>query len=67
MARELMTITEFAKAMEVTRDTIYKWIKSGDLPEGIKIKKVAGRNFVSIPSKMMAEYAIGQKGFAKNV
>ena len=49
MRRKLITITEFAGLMNVTRDTIYKWIASERLPKGVIVKKVAGRNFISVP------------------
>lgn len=48
MKRELFTITEFAKASGVTRDAIYKQIKANRLPAGVKVRKVAGRNFISV-------------------
>lgn len=48
MKRTLITITEFAKQQDVTRDTIYKWIAANKLPDGAILKKVAGRNFISI-------------------
>ena len=49
MKRTLITITEFARQKKVTRDTIYKWIAAEKLPSGAVVKKVAGRNFISIP------------------
>ena len=49
MRRKLITITEFAGLMKVTRDTIYKWIAADRLPKGVAVKKVAGRNFISVP------------------
>lgn len=49
MKRTLVTITEFARMEDVSRDTIYKWIQSGKLPTGVHLKKVAGRNFISVP------------------
>lgn len=52
MERNLITITEFSKNMGVTRDTIYKWIQNNKLPKGVRVKKVAGRNFISIPDQM---------------
>jgi len=49
MKRTLITITEFARQQGKTRDTIYKWISADKLPDGAILKKVAGRNFISIP------------------
>lgn len=51
MKRTLITITEFAKLQGVSRDTIYKWIQGEKLPKGSALKKVAGRNFISIAEK----------------
>lgn len=49
MKRTLVTVTEFARMNDVSRDTIYKWIKNDKLPKGSILKKVAGRNFISVP------------------
>ena len=51
MARETITITEYAKSAGITRDAVYKQITNGNLPKGIRIIKVAGRQFVSIPKE----------------
>lgn len=48
MKRTLITITEFAKQQGKSRDTIYKWIAGDKLPKGAILKKVAGRNFISV-------------------
>ena len=55
MKRTLITITEFARANDVSRDTIYKWIQADKLPKGTFVKKVAGRNFISIPEVMISK------------
>lgn len=56
MKRTELTITEFAKSCGVTRDTIYKWLAAGkSLPKGARLKKVAGRNYISIPDKMISK------------
>lgn len=50
-----MTITEFAKVAKCTRDTVYKQIASGRLPKDVRVKKVAGRNFISVPENKLIE------------
>jgi hypothetical protein len=49
MARKDITITEYAKNRGITRDAVYKQIYNDRLPKGVKVKKVAGRNFISLP------------------
>lgn len=53
MKREIFTISEFAEMSKVTRDAVYKRIKAGTLPKGVKLVKVAGKNFISIPHNML--------------
>jgi excisionase family DNA binding protein len=55
MKAEIVTITQFAAIMDVTRDTVYKWIDRGGLPIGASVKKVAGRNFIRVTPELVAE------------
>ena len=49
MKRKTITITEYAGIMGIKRDTVYKQIYEDRLPKGVKVIKVAGRNFISLP------------------
>lgn len=49
MKRKTITITEYAGYVGITRDAVYKQIYEGRLPKRIKVVKVAGRNFISVP------------------
>jgi hypothetical protein len=49
MRRKTITITEYARTMDITRDAVYKQIYRDKLPKGVKVIKVAGQNFISIP------------------
>ncbi len=46
--KDLITITEYSKIAGITRDGVYKQIKKGSLPSGVKLVKIAGRNFIKI-------------------
>jgi hypothetical protein len=48
MERETITITEYAKRAKITRDGVYKQILNERLPEGVKVVKVAGRQFIRL-------------------
>lgn len=60
MARRTVTIMQYAEALGLTRDSIYKRIKEnrlGDEGDGARLIKVAGKNFISLPEKNISQNA----------
>lgn len=55
-SRELITVKQYADGQMVTRDAIYKQISKGTLPKEIKVKRIHGHVFLSIPTKLLIEH-----------
>lgn len=55
MKRKVITITEYAKIAGITRDAVYKQIYRESLPANVKVIKVAGQNFISLPANRIKE------------
>lgn len=51
-----LTITDYAHRAGITRDTIYKRMKHNrKFPDGVKVIKVAGQNFMSLTEAALEE------------
>lgn len=43
-----LTVAQYAKKLGKSRHTIYLWIKEGRLPDGVKLKDVAGHKIIEV-------------------